>query len=514
VVAAWADPGRPEHQLHQEVCGPVGLHAPAAEHVREFAEPAGDVVDDLLLCGPGLQILRRGERGAENLQVLRVYTPTRRLEFPLKDEVSDPREATKPPLGDTNEPVRRLPRHEKGDPRALHPRAREGDVDRENTMPRFDPRLGPDVAASLEYHRARPEITSAQHLASLEEEAACEALGTARVYLDLRYWIFLRDADLGKPQKPVHAKLLEEILRGVAEGRFVCPITEAVFFEVDRQGNTERRMQTVRMIDRLCRGIVIKNSCYRAVCEIHDFFEAASVRQELPTVPCRRVWVRPYSFLGTPQISGWGAAEDLAINKAFLSYAWTRSLEDLLTDTPVPDGSSDDALRANAVRITESSAKHVSEMRSFEQVFADEVAGLIDAHRAEIGHAFRPYAGAMLQAAGADSHDPSTVEQHALNLACSAIATPKPRRAFPLIRILAGLHAFIRWQRQRAFTFNDIFDLRHAAAAIPYCDVFLTEKFVKTACTSSLLDFGTAYGTRIICDDDEALDAVSRLAAT
>jgi hypothetical protein len=37
---------------------------------------------------------------------------------------------------------------------------------------------------------------------------------------------------------------------------------------------------------------------------------------------------------------------------------------------------------------------------------------------------------------------------------------------------------------------------------------------VKTACTSSLLDFGTTYGTRIICDDDEALDAVSRLAAT
>lgn len=295
---------------------------------------------------------------------------------------------------------------------------------------------------------------------------------------------------------------------------FVCPITEAIFFEVDRQGNTERRMQTVRMIDRLCRGIVIKNSCERAVCEIHDFFDAAIARQELPTVPCRRVWVRPYSFLGTPQVSGWGAAEDLAINKAFLSYAWTRSLEDLLTDTPVPGDDSDDVLRANAVRITASSAKHASEMRSFEQVFVDEVAGLIDVHRAEIGHAFRPYAAAMLRAAGADGHDPSTVAQHGLNLAFSAASAPNPQRALPLIRILAGLHAFIRWQRQRKFTFNDIFDLRHAAAAIPYCDVFLTEKFVKSACTSSLLDFGTAYGTRIISDEDEAIEAVSRLAPT
>lgn len=73
------------------------------------------------------------------------------------------------------------------------------------------------------------------------------------------------------------------------------------------------------------------------------------------------------------------------------------------------------------------------------------------------------------------------------------------------------MHAFIRWQRQRSFTFNDSFDLRHAAAAIPYCDVFLTEKFMKAACTSSLLDFGTTYGTQIIADEEEAIEAVSRL---
>jgi hypothetical protein len=163
------------------------------------------------------------------------------------------------------------------------------------------------MAALLEEHRTRSDVTFDQHLTSLEEEVAIEALGKTRVYLDLRYWIFLRDAALGKPQKPVHANLLDKMLRGVSEGRLVCPITDAVFFEVDRQGNTERRMQTVRMVDQLSRGIVIKNSVERAICEICEFFNAAFVRQELPVVPCRRVWVRPYSFLGTPQVRGWGA---------------------------------------------------------------------------------------------------------------------------------------------------------------------------------------------------------------
>lgn len=378
-------------------------------------------------------------------------------------------------------------------------------------MPRFDPDLGPDMAAMLETHRARPNVSFERHLASLEEDVAREALKTRRVYLDLRYWIFLRDADLGKPQKPVHIKLLDAMLRGVSDGRFVCPITEAVFFEVDRQGNTERRMQTVRMIDKLSRGFVIKNSCERFGYEIADFFDAAILREELPTTPCRRVWVRPYSFLGTPQLRGWGAAEDLAINKAFLSYMWTRSIEDLLTDTPVPDDGGDAEWRETATRITESSARNSSAMRSFEQVFVDEVGGLIDVHRTEICQAFRPHAIALLRSIGAGDHDPTTVEKNGLNLAYSAAAAPRHHRALPLIRILAGLHAFIRWQRQRSFKFQDFFDLRHATAAIPYCDVFLTEKFMKTACTSGLLDFGTGYGTQIISDEMEAIDVVTRL---
>src|SRR3954449_5432258 len=107
-------------------------------------------------------------------------------------------------------------------------------------MPRFDSQLSPALAALLEEHRARPDVSFAQHLAALEEDVAREALGKTRVYLDLRYWIFLRDADLGKQQRPVHVKLLDTMLRGVSEGRIVCPITEAVFFELDRQGNTER----------------------------------------------------------------------------------------------------------------------------------------------------------------------------------------------------------------------------------------------------------------------------------
>jgi hypothetical protein len=384
-------------------------------------------------------------------------------------------------------------------------------------MPRFDPRLGPHIRAQIDYHRAHPEVSFAQHLAALEEDTARDALGRTRIYLDLRYWIFLRDANLGRPQKPVHAKLLDLTLACVAAGKIVCPITEVVFFELDRQGNTERRMQTVRMIDKLSHGLVIKNYCERYFWELHDLFDAVVRRQRLPEGPSRRVWVRPYSFLGTPRVSGLadalGAADELTLNKAFLSFTWTQSLEDLLTDTPVPDDrGGDDEFRKTGGRITELSAKHAPEMRSFTKVFEDEVAGLIQAHRDEICQVFRLYASALFRQECLPDCDPSIIDRGGLTVLYSVATDPKAHRAVPLIRIMAGLHAFIRWQRQRSFQFQDFFDLRHAAAAIPYCDIFLTEKFLKTACTSGLLDYGNKYGTQIISDEDEAIEAIARAA--
>lgn len=380
-------------------------------------------------------------------------------------------------------------------------------------MPRFDdPHIISEFAALLEYHRSQPGVTFAEHLASLEEDLAREVLGKVRVYLDLRYWIFLRDACLGVPQRDVHGQLLEALISGVDKGKVICPITDSVFFELDRQGETKRRMQTIRMIDRLSRGVVIKNAVERLHCEVIDFLEATTVRRELPQHPCRKVWVRPYSFLGTPRITGgWAEAEQLAINKAFVSYMWTRSLEDLLTDTPIPNDDSDTRFRESAKRITEFSARHEPEMRSFPQVFAAEVSGFVDLHRAEIFHAFRQHMSAMFpEAADLGASDGLTAETCA-NVVYNVIKRGGAGIEFPLIRIVAGLHAIVRWNRTRPFEFQDFFDIYHAAAAIPYCDVFLTERFLKTVCTNSPLDFADSFATEIISDEVEALDAVLRL---
>lgn len=381
-------------------------------------------------------------------------------------------------------------------------------------MPRFDPNMVAEMTNLLTHHRAHPNVTVDEHLLTLEEDVAGQALSKTKVYLDLRYWIFFRDVVQGKPRKPTHSKLFDAIKQRVEDGNLICPITEAVFFELDRQSDTNSRMQTARLIDQLSKGFVIKNSGDRSHCEAVHLFDSIIGKQELPQHPCRNVWVRPYSFLGTPRLSGWDEGETLAINKAFMSYMWTRSLEDLLTDTPVPDSTEDDKQRDLARTITESSARHSSEMKSFAQVYEQEICGLLDSHTRELTHAYKPHLRSMLPA----GFDPNMVEQRdvekwSLTLAASVMLDKKPNIALPTIRILAGLHAFIRWQKKQEFKFTDFFDIRHATAAVPYCDVFLTERNLRHACTSNLLDFGTRYTTRIVSDEEEALKTIEELAS-
>ena len=45
---------------------------------------------------------------------------------------------------------------------------------------------------------------------------------------------------------------------------------------------------------------------------------------------------------------------------------------------------------------------------------------------------------------------------------------------------MVSLHASLRWDKQRRIDAYDLLDFNHAAAAIAYCDVFLTEKPLRT----------------------------------
>lgn len=73
------------------------------------------------------------------------------------------------------------------------------------------------------------------------------------------------------------------------------------------------------------------------------------------------------------------------------------------------------------------------------------------------------------------------------------------------------IHAAIRWQRGRPFKASDFYDMYHAAAALPYCDMFLTEAFMGTILKNPPLSFGTLFDTDIVWDEADALQLLRAL---
>jgi hypothetical protein len=91
------------------------------------------------------------------------------------------------------------------------------------------------IRRSVEQHAAEPQISVREHI-----RRVCLSLGKSidcrrAVYLDTRYWIFLRDVIRDEPQKQVHIALLDELEKQVTAGNLFCPISDATFLELLKQ---------------------------------------------------------------------------------------------------------------------------------------------------------------------------------------------------------------------------------------------------------------------------------------
>ena len=97
------------------------------------------------------------------------------------------------------------------------------------------------------------------------------------------------------------------------------------------------------------------------------------------------------------------------------------------------------------------------------------------------------------------------------NLICHAFRLNKMKDDLPTLRIHAALHAALRWDRKRNYKFNDLSDLRHAAMAIPYCDVFLTEEPLRKLVDERHLGLNDRFSCRTFSDPSESMKYLTEI---
>lgn len=364
------------------------------------------------------------------------------------------------------------------------------------------------IAASFDFHRANGHVSIDRHVKSRVVALGRSIESRTPIYLDINFWILLRDATLGSDRGDSGIQLLRLLREGVASGAVLCPASDVVFLELLKQSDPSSRLATAKLIDELSLGVTLLHGEARMGTEVVHFIH--SFENDANLHPLHHlVWSKLSCVLGPmhPHSPQFDADTQLVVQKAFFDHLWSIPLATLVGMIgTVPNAES---LRLNDIgrMLTEANAQHANELRSFQQAFRAELEGVADLCADMAVQAFSDLAiskgGAELVP---DTREWKQSRAMCVNLLTQALTTkPETRLKLRSSYIAAALHAALRWDKARPFRGNDFYDFNHAAAALGYCRAFFTEQPLRDLITSNKLRLDEAFDCRVISDASAAI---------
>jgi hypothetical protein len=197
-----------------------------------------------------------------------------------------------------------------------------------------------------------------------------------------------------------------------------------------------------------------------------------------------------------------------ALAKAFDDLVWISTLEEMLSDFEQEIEVGSDFYARLSARLNDGKFQHESELTSFRSAYQAELRGAIDAYSKEISEAL-PHIYQRSGGGQAPTDQQKADSGRMLgNLIYEALTGHKALSDLPTINVQAGIHGAIRWDRQRKYNPNDWFDILHAAAGMPYCDVFLTERSLASLLRAPHLAYDKRYQTEVFHTAAEAVTGI------
>lgn len=366
---------------------------------------------------------------------------------------------------------------------------------------------------SMERHLGSPGVSVVAHLTELEAELAAKIRDRRKVYLDTRYWVFLRDAALGQARRPEHVEILELLHSLVQGGRVVCPVSDVCFMEMTAQTDVRTRRATAELWDALSMGIALGSMRSRARTELVQFVRYPIVGSE--PVPLQDlVWTRPCFVLGPliPTMDGLPSDLLIAMQKSAIDELWKTSFVDMAEESSVRLGMKPKNQKT-AERINEEMRQYQHEIPTIKKAFGAEVMGQMLESEAELAEALLSGwadAGHSIDAVPYEQLAASIEQmQNAIVNACMRKPQLMTRR-LPTICVGAICHAAVRFDKTRKFSGNFLRDIHHAAAGLPYHDVMLTERPLQVLLASRSVAVDETLGCKVISDEVEALAYLRR----
>lgn len=307
--------------------------------------------------------------------------------------------------------------------------------------------------------------------------------GKKIVYLDLKYWILLRDH--GRITDVAKKKVVEQLTLLLDSNRCAFPISETTFWEIMKQSEDTRRL-TFEVVDRFSQGLTIVNGTARLRVEFYYWMQKYSKGAGL-VEPAKLIWTNINLEIGRKFYADKAGLFNETMQKELLDLACRFSISDVfkLNNRFFPPVKYKDDIDA----FNENKEKYAHENKTFDEMFLSELGGMLDVFRDDFNGVMTEcyFEETGRQPTKAEEQDTDTNAW--CKLIYHAFRLKKITTELPLLKIYPTLHGVLRWNRDRKYKDgNDTMDVMHAATALPYCDYFFTEKELHTMIAQQGLD--------------------------
>lgn len=367
------------------------------------------------------------------------------------------------------------------------------------------------IGASIDAHRAHPEVDLERHSRNRQIELATSLKGRRAIYLDLKFWIGIRDAQAAGPTAHPYSALLVSLREAVADGRAFCPISDSCFLEVFKQTDADTRRRTAALIDELSLGVTIISFDLRIGTEIAHLLHATLTPEQVYPLD-HLVWTKLSYALDyfSPPVGMFDEQTGRAIGKAFFDHIWTIPLVEIEQHIGDAMSTKDPGHHERlAHTLNQGIAEHAPGLRSFKQVYEHELVGVMDLYAGRAADILCNMAPPSLGPRPAKHTDQyKAIERQCLSLLVGAMSSGKGKATLRTLHINTSIHAAVRWNKGQKFKANDFFDMQHAAAAVGYCDAFFTERSLANVLTRSDLALDKLYDCAVVFTPEAALQYV------
>lgn len=361
---------------------------------------------------------------------------------------------------------------------------------------------------TIAQHLASPDTSLDEHVRQCQIALARKLEHKKAIYLDLNFWIIVSDAAIGARTNPLELELLGLLRELVAGEMAFCPISDSTFAEVFKQQENRTRNATATLIDELSNGVALVPFETRIATELAHFIHSHGTSDRVYPLD-QLVWTKLSHVLGyvSPSNTGFDGKTELAIQKAFFDHMWAISFSEIVNrvgDSMPLDRRVYDAL---ATRLNVGNAKHAEELRSFPHTYSVEIAGVVDVYAqmaVEIVNEMDSRATGAPMLRG--SEEWLAYARQWENRLVAEFRKEPAKNALRTMHTNTCLHAYVRWNNGHQLEANHFYDFRHASAALPYCDAFLTERQLRDMATAKHTALDKRYGCRVISQLDEAVD--------